>query len=98
MDCVGCEKCKLWGKLQTTGLGTSLKILFTDQDTDLVLTRWVIQPMKYVFDAFVVNVMYLIRNEIVALFNGFGRISTSIFQLERFRDLIKKQHYGKDEL
>ena len=27
MDCVGCEKCKLWGKLQTTGLGTALKIL-----------------------------------------------------------------------
>jgi len=54
--------------------------------------------MKYFFDAFVVNVVHLIRNEIVALFNGFGRISTSIFQLERFRDLIKKQHYGKDEL
>lgn len=28
MDCVGCEKCKLWGKLQTSGLGTALKILF----------------------------------------------------------------------
>ncbi len=37
------------------------------------------------------------RNEIVALFNAFGRISTSIFQLERFRDLTNKQ-YGKDEL
>ncbi|CAM9859083.1 unnamed protein product [Pylaiella littoralis] len=30
MDCVGCEKCKLWGKLETLGLGTALKInLFT---------------------------------------------------------------------
>ncbi|KAJ3062447.1 hypothetical protein HDU99_005212, partial [Rhizoclosmatium hyalinum] len=29
MDCVGCEKCRLWGKLQITGLGTALKILFS---------------------------------------------------------------------
>lgn len=29
MDCVSCEKCRLWGKLQMTGLGTALKILFS---------------------------------------------------------------------
>lgn len=29
MDCVGCEKCRLWGKLQILGLGTGLKILFS---------------------------------------------------------------------
>ncbi|XP_024376321.1 endoplasmic reticulum oxidoreductin-1 [Physcomitrium patens] len=29
MDCVGCEKCRLWGKLQISGLGTALKILFS---------------------------------------------------------------------
>lgn len=28
MDCVGCDKCRLWGKLQVNGLGTALKILF----------------------------------------------------------------------
>jgi Endoplasmic Reticulum Oxidoreductin 1 (ERO1) len=22
MDCVGCEKCKMWGKLETLGIGT----------------------------------------------------------------------------
>ena len=33
MDCVGCEKCKLWGKLQTEGLGAAFKILFTDVDS-----------------------------------------------------------------
>jgi hypothetical protein len=34
MDCVGCDKCRLWGKLQVTGLGTALKILFwTDNAT-----------------------------------------------------------------
>lgn len=30
MDCVGCDKCRLWGKLQTHGMGTALKILFSD--------------------------------------------------------------------
>lgn len=29
MDCVGCEKCRLWGKLQILGVGTALKILFS---------------------------------------------------------------------
>eukprot|EP00898_Chlorokybus_atmophyticus_P005506 jgi/Chlat1/5957/Chrsp4S06292 len=29
MDCVGCEKCRLWGKLQILGIATSLKILFS---------------------------------------------------------------------
>ncbi|KAI5284756.1 hypothetical protein KEM54_001099, partial [Ascosphaera aggregata] len=28
MDCIGCDKCRLWGKLQTVGYGTALKILF----------------------------------------------------------------------
>ncbi|KAF3959389.1 hypothetical protein CMV_015785, partial [Castanea mollissima] len=29
MDCVGCKKCCMWGKLQVLGLGTALKILFS---------------------------------------------------------------------
>ena len=28
MDCVGCDKCRLWGKIQTSGVATALKILF----------------------------------------------------------------------
>ena len=28
MNCVGCDKCKLWGKLQVTGITTAFKILF----------------------------------------------------------------------
>jgi len=26
IDCAACEKCRLWGKLQTHGLGTVLKV------------------------------------------------------------------------
>ena len=35
MACVGCDKCKLWGTLQTHGLGTALKILFWPNDQTL---------------------------------------------------------------
>jgi len=36
MDCVACEKCRLWGKLQITGLGTALKILFSTKSTSSI--------------------------------------------------------------
>lgn len=32
MDCVTCEKCRVWGKLQILGLGTSIKILLSHQE------------------------------------------------------------------
>jgi len=62
MDCMGCERCKVWGKLQVTGVGTALKILVTP-----------------------VEQLRLTRHEIVALLNGFGRVSTSIKELDTFR-------------
>lgn len=34
MDCVGCDKCRLWGKLQTNGYGTALKVLFEFDESD----------------------------------------------------------------
>lgn len=33
MDCVGCDKCRLWGTLQIRGIGTALKILFNGRKT-----------------------------------------------------------------
>ena len=35
MDCVGCSKCRLWGKVQTTGVATALKVLFELDETAL---------------------------------------------------------------
>nr|XP_056707108.1 ERO1-like protein alpha [Euleptes europaea] len=77
MDCVGCIKCRLWGKLQTQGLGTALKILFSESQIENMLGRG---PSP---------TFHLTRQEIVALFNAFGRISTSIKELESFRDLLQ---------
>ncbi|XP_068178368.1 ERO1-like protein beta isoform X3 [Antennarius striatus] len=78
MDCVGCSKCRLWGKLQTQGLGTALKILFSETEIQKLPER---SPSKG---------FQLTRQEIVALLNAFSRLSTSIHQLEGFRLLLKE--------
>ena len=41
MQCVGCDRCKLWGTLQTLGVGTALRILFHDPNAkhSIHLTR-----------------------------------------------------------
>jgi ERO1-like protein alpha len=68
MDCVGCDKCRLWGKLQTQGMGTALKILFSgkfehdvEHNSYLMISDRTKQQFK------------LRRTEIVSLFNAFGR-------------------------
>lgn len=77
MDCVGCFKCRLWGKLQTQGLGTALKILFSERQIEAL-------PSSESHAApFQLN-----RQEVVALFNAFGRISTSVRELKNFRELL----------
>ena len=53
LNCVECEKCRVFGKMQTYGVGTALKILLG-------------YPTPYK------------RNEIVALFNVFNKISMSV--------------------
>lgn len=78
MDCVGCDKCKLWGKLQTLGMGTALKILFSGDSMDPGST---VNAKSKNFQ--------LTRTEIVALFNAFGRLSSSIHALETFRSLAR---------
>ncbi|XP_038634826.1 ERO1-like protein alpha isoform X1 [Scyliorhinus canicula] len=77
MDCVGCFKCRLWGKLQTQGLGTALKILFSEKQINSLLVSGPSQRF------------HLKRQDIVALFNAFGRISTSIQELQNFRELLE---------
>lgn len=89
MDCVECFKCRLWGKLQvrqqrwwqitrwcylfcyvkineclskTQGLGTALKILFSERQIEAMPNTSNTNPS-----------FQLSRQEIVSLFNAFGR-------------------------
>uniref|UniRef100_A0A8C7FGG0 ERO1-like protein alpha n=1 Tax=Oncorhynchus kisutch TaxID=8019 RepID=A0A8C7FGG0_ONCKI len=66
MDCVGCFKCRLWGKLQTQGLGTALKILFSERQIEALPKS---SSARLTFQ--------LSRQEIVSLLNAFGRYNSS---------------------
>ncbi|KAG0340041.1 hypothetical protein BG000_000833 [Podila horticola] len=74
MDCVGCEKCRLWGKVQTMGLGTALKVLFSYDEASL--------KGRKADDV-------LTRSEIVALLNTFNRLSESVAAIERFSQMYQ---------
>ena len=63
MDCVGCEKCKMWGKLQFLGVATSLKILFSSETCSGT-------PGS--------DKLVLERNEVIALINLLERLSASV--------------------
>ena len=53
MDCVACQKCRLWGKLQVQGIGTALKILFNRKTaSELHLTRSEIVSLFNVLERF----------------------------------------------
>ncbi|KAF9568061.1 endoplasmic oxidoreductin [Agrocybe pediades] len=72
MDCVGCDKCRLWGKIQTTGIATALKILFE-------LDEKALDPHT--------NSDLLQRSEVVALMNTLYRFSESLQAVEEFRTM-----------
>ena len=72
MDCVGCEKCKLWGKLQVLGIGTALKILMSQDDlADSQATH------EHGYS--------LQRNEVIALVNTLGQLSASVQSVRDWR-------------
>ena len=68
MDCVGCDKCRLWGKLQTAGYGAALKVLF-EYDNEGAVPQ-------------------LQRTELVALFNTYARLSSSLANIQKFRTMV----------
>ncbi|KAG8923225.1 hypothetical protein FRC02_011282 [Tulasnella sp. 418] len=72
MDCVGCDKCRLWGKIQTSGVGTALKILFE-------LDEKALDPK--------LNPHLLQRSEVVALVNTLHRFSESLEAVDEFRKM-----------
>ncbi|KAF3659816.1 Endoplasmic reticulum oxidoreductin-2 [Capsicum annuum] len=79
MDCVGCDKRRLWGKLQVLGLGTALKILFSvdgesrhDQHLQLQLQR----------------------NEVIAPVNLLNQLSESIELVQEMSPTFEKSTKG----
>ncbi|KAF3686758.1 ERO1-like protein alpha [Channa argus] len=67
-------------KLKTQGLGTALKILFSEQQIEALSVSSNQRP------SFKLN-----RQEIVSLLNAFGRITTSIRELKNFRSMLAEE-------
>lgn len=75
MDCVHCDRCRMWGKVQTKGYATSLKILFEMDDAESRQN--------------VVN--NLTKYELIALFNTFDRISKSVESISKFESMYNER-------
>ncbi len=78
MDCVGCDKCRLWGKLQVNGIGTALKLLFNKNGDGAGEGEGK-------------NFAGLQKSELVALVNAAHRIAESLRAVETFRDMYQEQ-------
>ncbi|ORY54550.1 endoplasmic reticulum Oxidoreductin 1-domain-containing protein [Pseudomassariella vexata] len=79
MDCVGCDKCRLWGKLQTAGYGAALKILFEFDNNKTP------------------GAPELKRTELVALFNTYARLSSSMSALTEFRSMVEAAEAAEED-
>ncbi|KAF3021503.1 endoplasmic oxidoreductin-1 [Neopestalotiopsis sp. 37M] len=79
MDCVSCDKCRLWGKLQVNGYGSALKVLFE-------------------FDNQSGEVPVLSRTELVALFNLYGRLSSSVNAITKFREMLEAKNAAEKHI
>jgi len=82
MDCVGCDKCRLWGKVQITGVATALKILFELDESALSPTA---------------NPNLLQRSELVALINTLHRFSESLHAADFFRKEWAKMEANEEK-
>ena len=67
MDCVSCEKCKVWGKLQILGLGTAVKILLSDE-----------KDLEDHIDTHTGTSKLLNRQEVIALINTLNQLARSV--------------------
>lgn len=74
LDCVGCERCRLWGKLQYLGLGTAMKVLFAEADARASAAASRLADLHFA------------RNELVALINVFHALSVSVAAVGYFRE------------
>lgn len=90
MDCVGCDKCRLWGGLQVSGLGTALKFLFGASDCDELwcVSYFIYKPASKVL-TILFSHMQITRAEVVAFFNTLHRLSESLAAIEEFRDMLE---------
>lgn len=103
MDCVGCDKCRLWGKVQTSGVGTALKILFELDESALEYVSNAVLFLHLTYDTLnlspMINHNLLTRSEVVALINTLHRWTESLVAVNNFRKMwAREAHSQKGKL
>lgn len=86
MNCVTCEKCRLWGKVQILGFGTAIKILLTPEEELVASCSVKLEPVLNSVDCAPQQQGYAItkvkkllsRQEIIALLNTLNQFAKSI--------------------
>ncbi|CCD27205.1 endoplasmic reticulum oxidoreductin family protein NDAI_0K00160 [Naumovozyma dairenensis CBS 421] len=84
MDCVQCERCRLWGKVQTTGYATTLKILFELDQNDEETRRMIVEKLT--------------KYELIGLINTFALLSQSIDAINQFEGQYQKRIISDEKL
>ena len=90
MDCVGCDKCRLWGKVQTTGVGTALKDLFELDERTLECVYTFVDSPSFVLSNLCSprsNPNLLSCSEVFALINTLHRFTESLYYVDVFREM-----------
>jgi ERO1-like protein alpha len=87
MDCVSCEKCRVWGKLQILGLGTAIKILLTPEKDISVSSS----HKNNCFD----SKFHLTRQEIIALINTLNQLGKSVLFSQKALNLEFYENINK---
>jgi len=91
LDCVICEKCRLWGKLQINGIATALKILFELNTPDPSPSiEEINDSSEFEKKISISQEVQLERTEIIALINIFKKLSESLSIVHEMNNSIKK--------
>jgi ERO1-like protein beta len=103
MDCVGCDKCRLWGKVQTTGVATALKILFEMDEKALEWVHFISYFMTRRIKTLgslpspSANSNLLSHTEVVALINTLHRFTESLHAVDLFRRMWRETSEDESE-
>ncbi|GAB2251168.1 hypothetical protein Droror1_Dr00017418 [Drosera rotundifolia] len=93
MDCVGCEKCRLWGKLQILGLGTALKILFSANGAGDTGPAVELQRNEVIA---LINLLYRLSELVKLVHETYSAIDTSILnRLGNYVGMIYGRIFGR---
>eukprot|EP00536_Pseudo-nitzschia_multiseries_P010180 jgi/Psemu1/307110/fgenesh1_kg.303_\ len=83
VQCVGCDRCKLWGTLQTLGIGTALKILCEEDSGSSSSSS---------------SSTFLSRQEAVALVNTLERFSSALIYAREFESRMRRGEHRTESV